>query len=310
MGCVRALGRRSGAAARRRVGRNTSPGAQCRRRDVRHATAPGSTIQLRLRLVSARLHGWRPHYKGRWDYTVRMDGRGSDTRGRGPRITTAAGDSRPAFGSGFQPSTGDLPGSHGRRAWIRRMVPARVERPPVVRPSTALHGDYPWHAWTVVPSRRFDPWRRGRTACAWAQPRLPRSTTFITAAPAPCAPIALGSVRAAGRTLFRSAVTVPFRAACRSRAVPSMPGVRSPGVTLTTFDPGPGFDRDVAVPRRGRVGGPGDWSTSRTRTRVGAGACRMPAWRDRRRRVPVSIHPSLRRQRRSAGAASRSPNRP
>jgi hypothetical protein len=201
-------------------------------------------------------YGWRPYHKGRWDYYRPY---GWTWIGFDPWAWPTHHYGRWGFSSGLWFW---IPTKHWGPAWVSwSHSPGFVGWCPRGwngRPVFAInpHGAFPWHAWTVVPSRRFThgvmvgQHAVGATA-------LPRSTTFITAAAAPVRADRLGVAVPRG---------APLHSIGRDRAiprgvplpstVPSMPGVRSPGVNYDVRS-SPGFDRDVAVPRRGRVGVPG-----------------------------------------------------
>jgi FecR protein len=197
-------------------------------------------------------YGWRPYHKGRWDYYRPF---GWTWIGYDPWAWPTHHYGRWGFsGRWFW-----IPTKHWGPAWVSwSHSPGFIGWCPRGwngRPVFAInaHGAFPWHAWTVVPSRRFTHGVVvGQHAVGAAA--LPRSTTFITAAAAPVRGDRLGVAVPRGAPLHSigRGRAVP-RGTPLPGTVPSMPAVRSPGVNYDVRS-GSGFDRDVAVPRRGQVG--------------------------------------------------------
>jgi hypothetical protein len=199
-------------------------------------------------------YGWRPYHKGRWDYYRPY---GWTWIGYDPWAWPTHHYGRWGFSSGLWFW---IPTRHWGPAWVSwSHSPGFVGWCPRGwngRPVFPINsrGAFPWHAWTVLPSRRL---AHGVVVGnhAVAPSAIPRGSTFITAAAAP--------IVRTDRVGFAVPRGTPVHSTGHGRAVPrgvplpgtvpNMPAVRSPGVSVD-IGSNPGFDREVAVPRRGAPG--------------------------------------------------------
>jgi uncharacterized membrane protein YgcG len=201
-------------------------------------------------------YGWRPYHKGRWDYYRPY---GWTWIGYDPWAWPTHHYGRWGFSSGLWFW---IPTRHWGPAWVSwshspgfvGWCPRGWNGRPVF--SINARGAFPWHAWTVVPSRQFTHGVVvGRHAVAATG--IPRGSTFVTGAAAPVRTDRLGFAVPRGAPLHSIGPGrgVPLGVPLPG-TVPAMPGVRSPGASVDV-QANPGFNRDVAVPRRGGVVAPG-----------------------------------------------------
>jgi hypothetical protein len=199
-------------------------------------------------------YGWRPYYKGRWHFYRPY---GWTWIGHDPWAWPTHHYGRWGFSAGLWFWK---PAKHWGPAWVSwSRAPGFVGWCPrgwngsPVFPIKA-HGAFPWHAWTVVPSRHFTHGVVVGQHAASASV-IPRGSLFTTGVADPVRVDRLGIAVPRGAPLHSIG---PRRGVPRGvplpGTVPNMPAVRSPSVI---YDGSPRLDRDVAVPRRGGVGAPG-----------------------------------------------------